>query len=202
MKMKLILENWKAFSLLTESMKMPKDLPEGIFVTILDQGDDVYFYYSNKNGGNLPKGYEVYGSVMITKTSANLDGNCYSGMVVVMTTDTKKGWGPLLYDVALEFATQNSNGLMSDRDTVTDAATAVWQKYLDTRSDVKAMQMDNMDNELTPDEEDNCQQTSAEVWADERGADWKDSPLSKIYKKQNTNMSDELETLNKLLRKS
>lgn len=200
MTMKNLFQIWRKFSLLSEGMKLPKDLPEKVYVTILDQEPDVYFYYSNKNGGKLPKGYEVYGSVMITKTSKNLDGNCYNGMVVVMTTDTTKGWGPLLYDLALEYASQNSNGLMSDRETVTSEAVAVWEKYLDTRSDVKKIQMDNMENELTPNEEDNCNQTSAEEWAEEEGGSWSDSPLSKIYKKQNPTMTNELQSINKLLR--
>lgn len=181
---------------------MPKDLPEGAYVTILDTDPDFYFYYSDEYGQELQEGTEIFGSVMISRVSTNLDGNCFKGMTVVETKDTKSGWGPLLYDIALEFATQNSNGLMSDRSTVTDAAANVWQKYLDTRSDVKAVQMDNMENELTPSDEDNCDQSSAEEWADEKGGEWTDSPLSKIYKKQNANMSTELDSLNKLLRKS
>lgn len=204
MKMKLILENWKKFSLLSEGMKMPKDLPEGVFVTIVDNDPHFRFYYSGEYGEELQENAEVFGSVMISRVSEDLDGGkCHGGMTVVETKPTKNGWGPLLYDVALEFATKNSNGLMSDRSDVTDDAAAVWQKYLYTRSDVEKKQMDNKEDELTPGyDEDNCEQSSAEDWADEKGSKWPDSPLSKIYKKENANITAELDSLNKLLRKS
>ena len=42
----------------------------------------------------------------------------------------QKGWGPLLYEIALEWASQNSGGLTADRGIVSPKALAVWDKYV------------------------------------------------------------------------
>lgn len=199
MKMKLILENWKRYSLLSEGMRTPEELPDDVYVTIQEMAPDYFFYYSNNRAKKLLETEKIYGSIMISKTSLNMDGNCFNGMTVVNTTNTKSGWGPLLYDLAIEYASINSSGLMSDRLTVSDAAANVWEKYMTNRSDVQTIQMDNMKNDLTKPYDDNCVQSSAEEWARDKGKKWFESPLSKIYKKKNTNIMDKLKGLNKLI---
>ena len=93
--------------------------------------------------------------------------------------------GPLLYDVAMEWATINGGGLMPDRDGMpTPEAQAVWKFYLYNRSDVTPIQLDDLQNTLTPqDDTDNCQQHDGI-----RGSwyDLEDSPLSKRYVKEPT----------------
>ena len=98
-------------------------------------------------------------------------------------SQAKDGYGPFLYDVAMEYATLKGSGLMSDRSSVSTDAQKVWQYYLNNRSDVEIHQMDNMENVLTPEEEDNCNQFVSQVWGGKRGdaKDWMDSPLSKRY---------------------
>lgn len=202
MNMKVLLENWKKYSLLSEGMRTPEELPEDVFVAILDQNPDYYFYYSDAAGNKLKETQKLYGSVMISKTSEKIDGKCFEGMTVVNTTNTKSGWGPLLYDLAIEFASIKSTGLMSDRSTVSNAASRVWEVYMNSRSDIKVIQMDNLDNELTDSPYDNCAQDSAENWADERNKKWLESPLSKIYKKTNSDIMQKLKKLNKLIVKN
>ena len=129
---------------------------------------------------------------------------CLGAWSIEQTSPTTNGWGPLLYDIAIEVATQEAGGLMSDRNEVSDAARAVWDKYDTARGDVKKRQLDLSDDDidsweaedegqeplerLTPDdEEDDCTQSSA--IQDRMGAtDWYKSPLSRVYRKPPTAM--------------
>lgn len=90
-------------------------------------------------------------------------------------------WGPLLYDVAMEWATMNGGGLISDRSEVSPESRAVWDYYFNKIQAAKSYQLDDLENTLTPEEKDNCNQLSA------KGIDgtdsWQDSPLSKRYTK-------------------
>lgn len=110
--------------------------------------------------------------------------------VVQWTNPTRKGWGPMLYDVAIEFATENGGGLMPDRATVSPEANAVWKKYSSSRPDVKQIQLDASDDTVdthgvtkrTPEESDDCDQHSA---VDDKGVEkWFESPLSRVYRKE------------------
>lgn len=126
---------------------------------------------------------------------------CLGAWVVKETHDTKRGWGPLLYDVSIEVASQSAKGLMPDRFRVTPAAQGVWSRYIDSRgSDVTPAQLDLSDGDieswreeglelvhLTPDDPtDDCYQSAAIGSAQEK---WADSPLSKAYQKAPTTMS-------------
>ena len=94
------------------------------------------------------------------------------------------GWGPILYDIAMEWATLNGDGLIADRESVSSEAWEVWDYYLQNRKDVQAHQLDDLENTLTPEDPDNCDQ---EVAAD-LGDKWalKKSPISKHYTKEPT----------------
>ncbi|MEX2188153.1 MAG: hypothetical protein WD875_15205 [Pirellulales bacterium] len=46
------------------------------------------------------------------------------------------GWGPFLYDVAMELATLDGKGLCSDPSHVTEDALKVWEFYFTRRNDV------------------------------------------------------------------
>jgi len=96
--------------------------------------------------------------------------NCLETFVVGFVTATTKGWGPLLYDVAMEYATMKGGGLVADRVSVTDAARNMWDFYMKNRGDVEHKQLDIDDEgserfdlaQLTPDDKsDDCDQTSA-----------------------------------------
>ena len=108
---------------------------------------------------------------------------------MVMDSGAVPGWGPMLYDVAMEFASLNGGGLISDRGGVSPSARKVWAYYMNSRSDVTAHQLDDPDNTLTPEEEDNCNQVVAGFDIEgpdtysprEVDVDWVKSPLSKRY---------------------
>jgi len=97
-----------------------------------------------------------------------------------------KGFGPLLYDVAMEYASADAGGLTCDRVVVSEAAYKVWLFYLKNRPEVKILQLDDLKNTLTPTKKDNCTMNSVEYSRAYGGAQpFPQSPLSKIYRKDN-----------------
>ena len=115
---------------------------------------------------------------------------------VVTNTNALEGMGPLLYEVAIEYASQNGNGLIADRYSISSDAHEVWSKYA-LRSDVERKQLDiskampgvpEQYPQITPNEpDDDCYQGSAVKWS---GKDWNKSPLSSIFSKNNTSVTD------------
>ena len=130
--------------------------------------------------------------------SANVP--CAGARQVSVSGSKDFGMGPLAYDLAIEA----SGGLMSDRLQVSSDARAVWDYYMNNRSDVEAVQMDDPKNTLTPGEEDNCDQEVAGGPHTSYGGDkdfgsgWIDHPLSKMYRKSGTPVMDELRRRNML----
>jgi hypothetical protein len=106
-----------------------------------------------------PSGSEPIGRITVIrrKRRSNLPP-CDGAWTVDLTEQTRKGWGPLLYQVAIELATlRGGKGLMPDRYEVSDEAASVWQKFLAGASDgVQSHQLDSEWNTLTDDPEDNC----------------------------------------------
>ena len=131
------------------------------------------------------------------ETTAGLKvGRCGRAGGVVQSSTAKTGMGPLAYDVAIE--AQEGMGLISDRASVSSDALAVWDYYMNNRSDVEVVQLDDPFNSLTPEDEDNCDQEVAggghSFYGGDKdfGSDWVKSPLSKLYKKSGTPVMDEL----------
>ena len=137
-----------------------------------------------------------YGSVRFASSDSGTQGPCLRSQIVQLTRSTRSGWGPLLYDVAMEVATQESSGLTSDRFDVSPDAQRVWDVYDTARPDVQSRQLDiypdEMDLEgeeldaarktrLTPrNRADDCAQDPA--WQEEE-ENWMNSPLSRVYSK-------------------
>lgn len=123
-------------ALLWEAARGPDDLPEGISVTIEDIGNGDYsVYYSDPDG---MQSETMIGIIEITDDPVFADGDC-GGAYEVMRSKAPKGWGPLLYDVAMEWASVKGGGLIADRDEVSPAAQRVWSYYKESRSDVQAI---------------------------------------------------------------
>ena len=123
-------------------------------------------------------------------------GPCHRANLVG-SSSAVSGFGPILYDVAIEMS--GGSGLMSDRYEVSSDARAVWNYYMNNRTDVIKQQLDDVDNWLTPRKEDNCKVdiegtggTAIDMFPDSPRA-WVDSSLSKVYKKAGTPVMDELE---------
>lgn len=188
--------------LLTEAAKTISDLPDGVHVEIAPyasgpKGFEIYFATSEKGplkdyGEAWKKeftnqqGKYFYGLIAVGEPEES-DGPC-GGAYSVHVSGATDGWGPFLYDIAIELATQRANGLMADRMSVSNAARRVWRYYDENRPDVRKKQLDNLKNELTPTEQDNCNQKVI-YQKGNRGIAIQDSPISKIYRKQPTLLS-------------
>lgn len=186
---KLIIES----RLLSESARAIDDFPDHGLIMIKPMrngGYDIsYAYEDPKNSGKyMASKYTTssgfYGKIVIQSPNKDNDyrGPC-SGAWEVSWARAADGWGPLLYDVAIEYATLHGNGLISDRSSVSEDAAKVWDYYLNNRTDVNHHQLDNLYDELTPDiEEDNCKQGITRHQG-RRGYPWHESSLSKRYTK-------------------
>ena len=141
-------------------------------------------YVGNKNG---------IARVTFYRTQAS-ELNCGGAHIVRVSGSKDFGMGPLAYDLAIEA----SGGLISDRATVSDEAQNVWNYYMNNRSDVEAVQLDNEENALTPEDEDNCYQNIARGTVVGMYDTWQDSALSKMYRKSGTPVIDELRRRNML----
>ena len=201
--MKLIMENWRDFlkkavfgknKIKASNPSIQKILDkflqeESLFIRIVKMEKRVVVEYS-KDG---------LGRVQIMK-NVRLTGPCLDAWVV-MASQAKSGWGPLLYEIALEWATQSGAGLTPDRDAVSPDALKVWEIY-HSRTDVKQVQLDahpQFDDlkQLTPkNPKDDCSQyMSAKISGSEN---WNQSPLSKIYSKD-PDLLKELITIKKIV---
>ena len=134
-------------------------------------------------------GKNAIGSVEWRKPKFSDHGNCLGGQSVGWS-ESDGGFGPLLYDVAIEA----SGGLMPDRFDVSGEAEAVWDRYMNSRSDVTVRQLDILPDyeepQITPDDpNDDCSQVPAHDMLKDK---WHTSPLSKIYSKSGTPVIDEL----------
>lgn len=142
-----LLRRW-VNGLITEIMQGPHGLPDGVTVLIQDVGPEEFrVRYADDDGRPIQlagPGYvtrtpvvhdQVYGLVDCVKR-----GGQYDGAFEVAIADAKKGYGPLLYDVAMEYASEKGGGLMADRHTVSDAALNVWRRYMQ-RPDVVTHEM-------------------------------------------------------------
>jgi hypothetical protein len=209
--MKLLLENWRKY-LLTEAAMTVDDLMNFKDEEFPDQDLEIYILARNNHEGGTEFWYASLGSrgdpYMLgynDPISGHVEivpyedgehaglGPCHLAWQVKYASAADK-WGPLLYDVAMEYATMwghgdvpNSGGLIADRDQVSDEARAVWDYYLGRRGDVDHHQLDDLKNTLTPEiEVDNCDQYIASVGGK---YDWVENSLSKRYTKKPTTIS-------------
>ena len=192
--------------LLTESAKGPADLPDGVYVGIKSFGNNTQVFYSDAEGNRRATIKPPVGRVAVAKPgrsphSAQNPGSCL-GSWQVISSQVSDGWGPLLYDVAMEVV--GDAGIMADRGSLSDDAYNVWKYYMNSRPDVVKKQLDDPDNTLTPEEEDNCDIDSApEVneieWETQLEDALTDSPVMKVYTKGPTTIQ-ELESMGRLVR--
>lgn len=174
-------------ALLTESAKSPKEIPDDTIIVVRSSpgiGGSVSFKYLVRR--RVPP---VIG--MVTWDDPGPDKPNY-----VTTASADGGWGPLLYDLAIELS--GRKGLMPDRWEVSEEARSVWNYYMNRRPDIEFLQYDNKQNELTPPIEDNVDQHSAEEDPTVRA--WYKSSLSKAYRKRGgtTPVLDSLKSLGKI----
>ena len=202
--MNLIMENWRSFlkkailgknkiKATNQSIQKIVDKfleEEKLYIAIVELEKRTVIEYS-KDG---------LGRIQIIKND-RYTGPCLDAWVV-MASQAKSGWGPLLYEVAIEWATENGSGLTPDRDAVSPDALGVWKKYY-SRSDVRKAQLDSHPNfddldQLTPKKpQDDCSQYMSLKVSKDRD-NWHKSPLSKVYSKK-PNLIKQLMQIKKII---
>jgi hypothetical protein len=148
--MKLLFENWREY--LHEAAYGMNELPSDTGVRIeLIGSDRAEISYVSDNPDS-----PIKGEIIIARPSEPC-GDAW----VMQWSKTVDGWGPFLYDIAIEWATWKGGGIVPDRGSVSKDARKIWKYYLNNRSDVQAHQLDDLNNTLTPEDEDNCDQSIA-----------------------------------------
>ncbi len=141
----------------------------GLGITIEDRGDT--FEIRLHDVWPPERGY--FGIISAMQNAEPDNGPCLGGYTVTWSSVEETGWGPLLYDLAMEHATAKGSGLTPDRTNVSFQANKVWDYYLANRGDVELVQMDDLSNRLTPGtKEDNCAMTLAYERGLESGTFW------------------------------
>lgn len=92
-----------------------------------------------------PDGIKAFMSVVPAKQP------CY-GAWVVSAVAAVKGFGPLVYDIAMS----DKGSLIPDRGSVSSGAEQVWKFYNSSRSDVTKNKLDDFKKPQTPPKEDDC----------------------------------------------
>ena len=127
---------------LDEAMKPAADLPEGVVVAVKDSLPHSYsVYYALQDSpekrlkahdlDRQEAGIDVYGIV-----SVFFGEEPREDVWMVKSSKAREGFGPLLYDVALEIA--GDSGLKPDNLEISQEASAVWKHYDTQRPDVES----------------------------------------------------------------
>ena len=213
--------------LLTEAAKGPADIGDMVVEIKFTPGEWIAVslwnmpFKNNELAASFGKEYTGFktrvGEVHAEK-AARVTGDCSGAYEVVWTNaEGAPGFGPMLYDIAMELA--GDDGLMCDRGTVSKEASRVWGYYLNNRPDVITKQLDDHRNPFLQDPgkndpSDDCAQgtfrrktkRSRTSLIDDSGAGFKDEFLNhwstKVYVKTGgTPILDELEAAGKVTRK-
>lgn len=84
---------------------------------------------------------DVFRGFCEVKDAASACGNVYTVGPVI----SKRGYGPLLYDIALTYARRdNMAGVIPDRGSITPGAKAIWKYYAERRTDVTITPLENL----------------------------------------------------------
>lgn len=167
----------------------------------VERGEYISAYYVNlKTGDRRHSEHDIPGGTvgmrMPSVESTATNGRCLKSSIITSARATE-GWGPLLYELLLEFASDRSTGLTPDRSVVSSYARKVWTKY-QSRPDTRKIQLDvdtdltgraNPGDNITPDvPEDDCKMDA--LYYDPGGPMSKlvNDPLSMVYRKDNRDL--------------
>jgi len=204
-----LVENWQCFGrdeeLITEAALGPEGLGPGMIIKVKSSKWGLGgFEVKLVDYQQMRRTQEhIEGEVHINRPMPSDYGKAL-GAYEITRSRAPAGYGPLLYDVAMELATEAGSGIMADRKNVSVAARRVWNYYFENRPDVEAVQLDNMHNFLTPTDDDNARQLSSSFDMEHDGMpvnkQWTTSPLSKMYRVRNgtTPTLDKLRSMGKL----
>ena len=170
-------------------------------IIIADSNIDEYEIWYDFEGLND----DIYGKIEFKKINDDHEeGNALGTYKIIHTHNTTKGFGPLLYEIIVEWVSSKKSMLCCDRHDVSLLAQNVWKIY-DVRSDIKKVQLDINDKEskhfnlkqLTPN--DKSDDTSQDISIKHLGNSWKNSIFSKAISKDNMNTIKYLERISEYI---
>jgi hypothetical protein len=167
----------KKQNVITESAKTVDELPKnvGIEITKGFLGDSFTIQFISLDDKEL----DFNGMVDVVKPTDK--GDCL-GAYMISFSRAPKGFGPLLYDIALEYA--GKNGIVPDRANVSDQALKIWNYYYNNRSDIEKKSLENTD----------CSTESSKNLSIEQA-----KVLNSVYYKSGTPTIDKLKKTKKLV---
>ena len=180
--------------IIDEAMRTAADLPEDVVVVVLKESDGTGFqvYYAPRDKPNIrlkagdldrmEAGIDIFGTLHVGRGR----NEPYEGVYIITSAKAKDGFGPLLYDVALEVA--GEDGLKPDVEDVSDDANAVWKHYDTQREDVRGTML-----VTDPDE------YSLVMPYDRAEHPEENEHLAKAYFKKDENVTQELIDLDKFI---
>ena len=199
---KNIINEWKNFLLYESNYNKILDIIEDIKILNKEYGTKIVISDNEKEitiRYSCPE-RQIMGEINLTNQrqsgTAIKSGEKVKSWEVEMTGKTTKGYGPLLYEIAIEYVNINYNSsLRPDSKLVSSDAKKVWDKY-EKREDIDSMQLDIFAKtyykgkgykNLTPEPEDDTIQNSSIIFSKmSKGREkWHDISLSKTYKKKN-----------------
>ena len=170
-------------------------------IKIENEGNEYFLIADFVSKNNTEDSLEELAHIMFRKFPhsqiKDREGKIRNAYIIEYTKFVKYNLGPLMYDLIIEFASNDNSFLCSDRFEISNEAQNLWQNYLNRRSDVETVQLDieneNLDIEefpnLTPDWRDDFYQNTS---IKDKGKKWFESPFSKGYYKNNMSVVDNL----------
>lgn len=116
------LTNVRGFAELPDSIGIRLDRGAGQRYTFRYVNNSIWTDTSREE--DKPCGY-----ITLAKPDYTLEGNC-SGAWLVKIFESDHEWGPLLLEIALEWATRMGGGLTADRFRVTEYEYSIWNHIL------------------------------------------------------------------------
>lgn len=167
MKPELIVERWKKFvneAAVTDTKGLALFINENDIINIFSPERLI----AAIKGDESVKFNGVVGSISLAHPDFITDETpCYSGgdenkLFTVQGSAAIKGYGPLLYDIALIYARkQRTRGIISDRKSLSEEAAKIYNEWFKrgtgaTGIKIVARKLDNYESPETPPEEDDC----------------------------------------------
>ena len=115
---------------------------------------DVGNFYLDGPLFQLPPG-SINGYIVIGEIDEE-HGPCLDSFQVQLSA-AEKGYGPIMYDMAMALSQELGHLLTADRIDISPLARNIWDFYENGRADVQSSPFDDIDNPKTPDPNDDCQ---------------------------------------------
>lgn len=114
-------------------IKSVADLPQGFFLRIIDDDNDIQFYLADENGEMAMIGADIIGVLDVVRRDSQI--------WMAENLAAVHGWGPWIVDVAMEYAAENDAVIYPHHVGIVPEAKLMWDVYYNRRTDVQRIVM-------------------------------------------------------------